>query len=400
MEPGVCAWAGVDWSMSAHQVCLLRPGQKARQRSFPHHAEGLESLTRWLAAESGCAPEELQVAIEVPHGPVVAVLLAAGFAVFSINPKQLDRFRDRRSLAGAKDDRRDALTLADSLRTDLPAFSAVSLPDDLTIGLRAASRRRDVLVADLRRFTNRLLQELWSSYPDLLVLCPAADEPWLWELLSRLCGGQSLPRQATLAQLLKRHRKRNVSAPLLASALAQGAIADGATLRAILEDVASLLPQLAAAHAALSTADKRIAELLHEAGDTARILDSMPGIDRTLAAVFLAEAPEALAAADLPALRTLCGTAPVTLQSGKSLTVRIRRSCSNRLRNATRHWARTAARCAPWAHMHYSSMRLRGLDHERALRGIADLLLLRLVACLRSRSLYDPLLASRRQSAT
>ena len=34
-----------------------------------------------------------------------------GIAVFALNPKQLDRFRDRFSSAGAKDDRRDALVL-------------------------------------------------------------------------------------------------------------------------------------------------------------------------------------------------------------------------------------------------------------------------------------------------
>jgi hypothetical protein len=48
----------------------------------------------------------------------VETLMEQGFAVFSINPKQLDRFRDRYSPAGAKDDRRDAFVLADSLRTD------------------------------------------------------------------------------------------------------------------------------------------------------------------------------------------------------------------------------------------------------------------------------------------
>ena len=29
--------------------------------------------------------------------------------VYSLNPKQMDRFRDRHTVAGAKDDRRDAL---------------------------------------------------------------------------------------------------------------------------------------------------------------------------------------------------------------------------------------------------------------------------------------------------
>src|SRR5204863_9464647 len=42
------------------------------------------------------------------------------------NPKQLDRFRDRFTVAGAKDDRRDAHVLADSLRTDRHAFRRLS----------------------------------------------------------------------------------------------------------------------------------------------------------------------------------------------------------------------------------------------------------------------------------
>ena len=40
----------------------------------------------------------------------------------AINPKQMDRFRDRFTASGAKDDRRDARVLADSLRTDRRSF--------------------------------------------------------------------------------------------------------------------------------------------------------------------------------------------------------------------------------------------------------------------------------------
>src|SRR5215211_3245782 len=57
-----------------------------------------------------------------PRGPVVEALLERGLQVFSINPKQLDRFRDRFSVAGAKDDSRDAYVLGCSLRTDRHAF--------------------------------------------------------------------------------------------------------------------------------------------------------------------------------------------------------------------------------------------------------------------------------------
>jgi len=49
-------------------------------------------------------------------------LVERGFHVYAINPKRLDRFRDRHTIAGSKDDRRDALVLADSLRTDRHCF--------------------------------------------------------------------------------------------------------------------------------------------------------------------------------------------------------------------------------------------------------------------------------------
>jgi hypothetical protein len=59
------------------------------------------------------APTAIAVAIEVPHGPIVEAPLERGFQVYAINPKQLERFRDRFTVAGAKDDRRDAHVLGD-----------------------------------------------------------------------------------------------------------------------------------------------------------------------------------------------------------------------------------------------------------------------------------------------
>ena len=41
--------------------------------------------------------------------------------------RQLDRFRDRFTVAGAKDDRCDAHVLGDSLRTDRHAFRRLSM---------------------------------------------------------------------------------------------------------------------------------------------------------------------------------------------------------------------------------------------------------------------------------
>src|SRR5205823_12786726 len=96
----------------------VRNGKVLDEKWIEHSGSSLTELADWLRGHAGGAPERMAVGIEVPRGAVVETLMEQGFAVFSINPKQLDRFRDRYSPAGAKDDQRDALVLADGLRTD------------------------------------------------------------------------------------------------------------------------------------------------------------------------------------------------------------------------------------------------------------------------------------------
>ena len=123
---GTVSWfAGVDWGSERHHVCLLdAAGPVVGARAFRHGGAGLAALCDWLVSVAG-EPGRVTVAIEVPHGPVVDALLDRGFAVHAINPKQLERLRDRVSLAGAKDDRRDAWVGAGGLRTDPYLFRPV-----------------------------------------------------------------------------------------------------------------------------------------------------------------------------------------------------------------------------------------------------------------------------------
>src|SRR3954447_15507679 len=134
MSDGTVSWfAGVDWGSERHQVCLLdAAGQVVGERAFRHGGAGLAALCDWLLSVAG-EPGRVAVAIEVPHGPVVDALLDRGFAVHAINPKQLERLRDRVSLAGAKDDRRDARVAAGGLRTDPHLFRPVEAGDPAVI---------------------------------------------------------------------------------------------------------------------------------------------------------------------------------------------------------------------------------------------------------------------------
>ncbi|HYO96426.1 MAG TPA: transposase, partial [Polyangiaceae bacterium] len=122
-ESTFSVFVGIDWGSELHQVCVMDSTRRVLlEKAFAHSRKGLGELVEAILKVTGEGTERVAVAIEVPRGPIVDTLLEKDIAVFAVNPKQLDRFRDRHTVAGAKDDRRDALVLADSLRTDKHAF--------------------------------------------------------------------------------------------------------------------------------------------------------------------------------------------------------------------------------------------------------------------------------------
>src|SRR5829696_2013334 len=220
-------FAGVDWGSAKHQVCLLdRAGKVVGEREFAHGGAGLAALCDWLVSAAG-DPGSVAVAIEVPHGPVVDALLDRGFAVYAINPKQLDRLRDRVSVAGAKDDRRDARVAAAGLRTDRHLFRRVLAGDPSVVELREWSRLAEELQHERVRLGNRVRQQLWRYYPQLLELSDDVTAEWvlaLWSIAPTPARAARL-REATLARLLRRHRIRRVDAATALGILRQPAIA-------------------------------------------------------------------------------------------------------------------------------------------------------------------------------
>ncbi len=208
-------FVGFDWASQTHVVCLLdRNGETVGERKVAHGGADLSELCDWLVARSGAPPARIGVAIETPHGPVVETLLERGFAVFAINPKQLDRFRDRFTVAGAKDDRRDGHVLADSLRTDRRAFRRLAVDDPTLVELREWSRIAEELSQERSRLANRIRQQLWRYYPQMLQVADdltAENFLALWEFAPTPAKAARID-EAGLAKVLKDHRVRRIGA--------------------------------------------------------------------------------------------------------------------------------------------------------------------------------------------
>src|SRR5687768_14117860 len=98
------AWyVGIDWGEAEHHLYLLdAAGQVCGTRIVAHTAEAVHAALQWVREQTGAAAEAIAVGLETPRGVLVDSVLEQGFAVFAINPKQLDRFRDRFSAGGAK----------------------------------------------------------------------------------------------------------------------------------------------------------------------------------------------------------------------------------------------------------------------------------------------------------
>jgi transposase len=400
-------FVGVDWASQTHHARVLDArGRTLGERSFTHGGEGLAEMVAWVLSLTQSSSEAVHVAIEVPHGPVVECLMERGFRVYAINPKQLDRFRDRFSPAGAKDDSRDAEVLADALRTDPRCFRALEAVDPIVLQLREWSRLTEDLRNQRTRLGNRVRELLWRYYPQLLEVTDDVAAPWfleLWRLIPTPQKAARLP-EASLERLLKRHRVRRLTAAeMLQRVKAQAIPVAAATTKAASDHLALLAKQLDLVNRQIGEADKRIDRLTQELASAEEkaegqiseqrdvtILRSLPGVGRTVLATLLAEAAEALRNRDYHALRCLCGAAPITKRSGKSKIVLMRRAAHLRLRNALYHWARTAIQHDPRSQAKYAALRARGHGHGRALRSVADRLLAVACAMLKSQTVFDP----------
>ncbi len=173
--------AGIDWARDDHAVddhavaVVDGRGRQIYRFGVDHTAAGLRELVGMLG-KYGVD----EAAIERPDGPVVDALLGAGLTVVVISPNQVKNLRGRYGSAGNKDDRFDALVLANTLRTDRARLRPLVPDTDATITLRRACRARKDLVRHRVAAANQLRAHLRNVLPAGvgLLLSSTPRSPW------------------------------------------------------------------------------------------------------------------------------------------------------------------------------------------------------------------------------
>ena len=169
-------YLGFDWADRGHAVWVEdAQGTKVLARTVEHSGVGLVELGRWLD-EQRAQGVELWAAIERPDGRLVDVLLDHGVVVYPINPKALDRARDRFRMSQAKSDPFDARA-GRHFCAPTGHLEPLRPSSEAAQELKVLTRDYQRLVRQQTRLQNQLMATLKAYYPRPLDLFDDINTP-------------------------------------------------------------------------------------------------------------------------------------------------------------------------------------------------------------------------------
>jgi Transposase/Transposase IS116/IS110/IS902 family len=398
----VVLFVGDDWAEDHHDVEVQdESGRRLGTARLPEGVEGIaglhELIGRFADPDDPAGAGQVLVGIETDRGPWVAALVAAGYRVFAVNPLQAARYRQRRSVSGAKSDPGDAHTLADMVRIDAHQLRPVAGDSPLAEGIKVVTRAHQTMVWERARHVARLRAALREYFPAALAAyeeLPDLAAPDVLELLTaapdpRSAAGLSLAR---IEQALQRARRRDRAAKaariqqqLRARALGQPDVLAGAyaaTVTAICAVIATLNTQITTLQGQVEAHFGRHPDV--------EIYRSQPGLGEILGARVLGEfGDDCHRYRDAKARKNYAATSPITRASGKREIVQARYVHNDRLIDALMLQAFSALSASPGARAYYDALRARKIGHWAALRQLANRLVGILHGCLKRSRLYD-----------
>jgi transposase len=396
-------FAGFDWASDHHDVVTVDPdGKIVLELTIDDTAEGWATLRDQFAKHVGQDLSAVAVAVETNNGPAVERLLAMGCAVYPLNPKVAERYRERKSNAGCKDDRLDAFSFADALRTDGQAWRRLKPDDPVTQELRLLCRDEIQLIGQRTALVNQLRAALREYYPAALEAFEdwTSDGPWAFV--------QAFPTPQALVAAGKRrwdkflhanrlYRRETYERRLEIFARADQFCGTPPVTRAKSRLALALAAQLRVLEKQLVEYRQSIETLFSQHPDH-DLFGSLPGAGPKIAPRLLGELGNDPTRFDThESLQCYGGSAPVTRQSGKNRWVSFRRACNTTLRATLHYWAdKSRGKCA-WAQAYYQHKRDHGQSHAAALRCLANRWVKILWKMWQTHTLYDEALHTRNQ---
>jgi transposase len=391
-------FVGDDWAEDHHDVEVQdETGRRLARARLPEGVAGVARLHELIGPQlpEEAGPDEVAIGIETDKGPWVQALVAAGYAVYAVNPRQVARYRDRHGTSGAKSDQGDAHTLADMVRTDRHQLRVIAGDTPQAQAVKVVARAHQTLIWDRQRHALRLRAALLDFFPAALAAFDELTAPDTLRLLAKApdpAAAARLSRAQVLAELKRAGRRGGLQdrAEAIVAALRTRQLSQPpAVAAAYAATVRSLTALIEAFNTQIAAMDKQVAACFGQARD-AEIYLSQPGLGQILAARAFGEFgddPDRYASAK--ARKNYAGTSPITQQSGKRKVVLARFVHNDRLADALHQQAFCALSHSPGARAYYDAIRARGASHHAALRQLSNRLVGILHGCLKTRTFYD-----------
>lgn len=387
-------YIGVDWSDRLHQVYVCdQEGKKVKEIKLAENNEEMAEFGRWLD-EQKADGFEVWAAIEKPEGRIVDFLLDHAVVVYPINPKAIDRVRDRYRMSDSKSDAFDAFVLAEFVRTDHANLKMLrpSSPQAQELKLLCRDHRR--VVRHKTRLLNQLTITLKEYYPRPLEAFANIETEIALDFLTRY------PTPAHLSALKRRefnrfatqeHTLSKERCEQLWKELSPGQLpVPEHVVRAKAQLLEVLIEQLRVAIKAAKTYEHKV-ERFFASSPVALLAKSLPGAKSgTLVPTIWGELGDAIGRwQSFHHLQAQAGVVPVTKASGKSRVVHFRFACNKDLRFAMYWFAFVSCKKSDWAKTYYRQQRAKGHTHAQALRALGAKWLKIIFVMWRDQKPYD-----------
>ena len=371
-------------------------GRVLAKRRLPEGIAGMARLHEMIGEQLGedAGDAEVVIGIETDRGLWVLALVAAGYTVYGVNPLQASRYRERHGVSGAKSDGADAHMLTDMVRTDSHQLRAVAGGSAAAEGVKVLARTHKTMIWERTRQVQRLRHQLREYYPAALEAYDDLDAADTLELLGKAPDPARAAKltRAQVSAALKRARRRNITdraTAILAALRSPQLDQPPAVTAAYAATVRSLIAVITVLNEQVKALQGQVEEHFGRHPD-AEIYRSQPGMGAVLGARVLAEfGDDPHRYADGKARRNYAATSPITRASGKKKVVAARFINNGRLVDALNSQAFASLNTSPGARALYDDLRARGIEHNDALRRVANKLVGILHGCLKTRTLYD-----------
>lgn len=368
-------YVGIDWADDHHDIHVTNDSAKALDSfNIPHSREGIEKLAKQL---DKCSPdhESVLVAIESHQGLLIYALLEAGYSVYPINPKAMDRYRDRYRMSSSKSDTQDAMVLANILRTDRHLYKPLPPETVEDARLRQLTRTHKALVQQRVKLLNQLISQLKSYYPVALQLFSRLDHKVSLSFLENFSTPQKAA-EASLEDLKGFFREQSYAHPKKIPVIYKSLQQPSLRAPKEMEDIhQTIVLSLVTVIRSLSDQIENLADKITQEFETNpayKVFSSLPTGGITAARINGELGSDGARYPSREYVQTAGGTAPVTRRSGKTVVVYFRWQCNKHLRAALQDLARESVKRCPWAREYFVGQLRLGHKPSRAYRALAN----------------------------